>query len=71
MKAWYLINTAENLAIILKLFKGITKIDLSGISKKVGFKRDLTPEQKAADAGQHEGYLRKAGRQEFRGLFVQ
>jgi len=46
LKAWYLINTAENLAIILKLFKGITKIDLSGISKKVGFKRDLTPEQK-------------------------
>lgn len=46
LKAWYLINTAENLAIILKLFKGITKIDFSGISKKVGFKRDLTPEQK-------------------------
>ena len=46
LKAWYLINTAENLAIILKLFEGITKIDLSGISKKVGFKRDLTPEQK-------------------------
>jgi len=46
LKAWYLINTTENLAIILKLFEGITKIDLSGISKKVGFKRDLTPEQK-------------------------
>jgi site-specific recombinase XerD len=46
LKAWYLINTAENLAIILKLFEGITKINLSGISKKVGFKRDLTPEQK-------------------------
>ena len=46
LKTWYLINTAENLAIILKLFEGITKIDLSGISKKVGFKRDLTPEQK-------------------------
>jgi site-specific recombinase XerD len=46
LKAWYLIYTAENLAIILKLFEGITKIDLSGISKKVGFKRDLTPEQK-------------------------
>ena len=46
LKTWYLINIAENLAIILKLFEGITKIDLSGISKKVGFKRDLTPEQK-------------------------
>ena len=45
-KAWYLINTAENLSMILKLFKNVTKVDVSKISKKTPFKRDLTDEQK-------------------------
>ena len=34
LKAWYLINTAENLAKILNLFKNISKVDVSKISKK-------------------------------------
>ncbi len=46
LKAWYLISTAENLSMILKLFKNISKVDVSKISKKTPFKRDLTDEQK-------------------------
>jgi len=46
LKAWYLISNAENLSIILKLFKNISKVDVSKISKKTPFKRDLTDEQK-------------------------
>ncbi len=46
LKAWYLINTAENLSIILNLFKNISKVDVSKISKKTPFRRDLTDEQK-------------------------
>ena len=46
LKAWYLISNAENLSIILKLFKNISKVDVSKISKKIPFKRDLTDEQK-------------------------
>ena len=46
LKAWYLINTAENLAKILNLFKNISKVDVSKISKNIAFKRDLTDEQK-------------------------
>jgi site-specific recombinase XerD len=46
LKAWYLISTAENLSMILKLFKNVTKVDVSKISKKTPFKRDLTDEQK-------------------------
>ena len=46
LKAWYLISNAENLSMILKLFKNVTKVDVSKISKKTPFKRDLTDEQK-------------------------
>ena len=46
LKAWYLISTEENLLIILNLFKNISKVDVSKISKKTPFKRDLTDEQK-------------------------
>ena len=46
LKAWYLISNAENLSIILKLFKNISKVDVSKISKKTPFKRNLTEEQK-------------------------
>jgi len=46
LKAWYLISTEENLSIILNLFKNISKVDVSKISKKTPFKRDLTDEQK-------------------------
>jgi site-specific recombinase XerD len=46
LKAWYLISNAENLSIILNLFKNISKVDVSKISKKTPFKRDLTDEQK-------------------------
>ena len=34
LKAWYLISTEENLLIILNLFKNISKVDVSKISKK-------------------------------------
>ena len=46
LKAWYLISNPENLSIILNLFKNISKVDISKISKKTPFRRDLTDEQK-------------------------
>jgi len=45
-KCWCLKNSEENLALILELFKDVTKVDVSKISKKTPFKRDLTDEQK-------------------------
>ncbi len=46
MKVWYLHNSQENIALILKLFEGITPVNTSKISKKTLFKRNLTPTQK-------------------------
>ena len=46
MNAWYLKNSEENLSLILELFKGVTKVDISKISKKIRFKRNLTTAQK-------------------------
>lgn len=44
--SWYLKYSEENLQIILLLFKDITKVDTSKISKKILFKRNLTQDQK-------------------------
>ena len=46
LKAWYILNTKDNLNIILKLFEKITTVDFSKIGKSVPFKRNLTEEQK-------------------------
>ena len=46
LKAWYILNTKDNLNIILKLFEKITTIDFSKIGKSAPFKRNLTEEQK-------------------------
>ena len=46
LKAWYILNTKDNLNIILKLFEKITTIDFSKIGKNAPFKRNLTEEQK-------------------------
>ncbi|MDB4189800.1 site-specific integrase [bacterium] len=45
-KCWCLKNSEENLALILELFKDITKVDVSKIPKKTHFKRDLTTAEK-------------------------
>ena len=45
-KCWCLKNSEENLALILELFKDVTKVDVSKIPKKTGFKRDLTTAEK-------------------------
>jgi len=46
LKAWYILNTKDNLNIILKLFEKITTVDFSKIGKSAPFKRNLTEEQK-------------------------
>ena len=46
LKAWYILNTKDNLNIILKLFEKITTVDFSKIGKSAPFRRDLTDEQK-------------------------
>ena len=46
LKAWYILNTKDNLNIILKLFEKITTVDFSKTGKSVPFKRNLTEEQK-------------------------
>jgi len=45
-KCWCLKNSEENLALILELFKDVTKVDVSKIPKKTRFKRDLTTAEK-------------------------
>ena len=45
-KCWCLKNSEENLALILELFKDVTKVDVSKIPKKTRFKRDLTTVEK-------------------------
>ncbi|WP_282072151.1 tyrosine-type recombinase/integrase [Polaribacter atrinae] len=44
--AWYLKDTPENLNTITSLFKNITTVDTSKLSKKILFKRNLTDDQK-------------------------
>ena len=46
LKAWYILNTKDNLNIILKLFEKITTVDFSKTGKSAPFKRNLTEEQK-------------------------
>ena len=46
LNAWYLKNSEENLALILELFKDVTKVDTSRISKKTYFKRNLMESQR-------------------------
>ena len=46
LKSWYIKSNERNLQIIIDLFKGITKVDTSKISKKKFFKRNLTEGQK-------------------------
>ncbi len=46
LSVWHLKYSEENLQIILSLFKEITKVDTSKISKKSLFKRSLTQDQK-------------------------
>ena len=46
LNVWYLKNTTENLNTIISLFKDITEVDTSKISKKEHFKRNLTEAQK-------------------------
>tara|TARA_B100000780_G_scaffold275322_1_gene241744 strand:- start:79 stop:1239 length:1161 start_codon:yes stop_codon:yes gene_type:complete len=45
-KCWCLKNSKENLALILELFKDVTKVDVSKIPKKTRFKRDLSTAEK-------------------------
>ena len=45
-KCWYLKNTKGNLALVLELCKDVAKVEVSKISKKTHFKRNLTGEQK-------------------------
>lgn len=42
VKAWSLKNSEEHLNLILDLFKDLTTVDTSKISKKMLFKRNLT-----------------------------
>jgi site-specific recombinase XerD len=46
LKAWYLKDSKENLALILNTFKEVTTVDSSKLSKKEVFKRNLTDPQK-------------------------
>jgi integrase/recombinase XerD len=46
INAWYLKDSQENLDLILSVFKNITAVDASKISKKTLFKRNLTASQK-------------------------
>lgn len=46
INAWYLKDSQENLDLILSVFKNITAVDTSKISKKTLFKRNLTASQK-------------------------
>ena len=46
LKAWYLKDTPKNLALIVTLFQGITKVDTNKISSKKVFQRNLTEAQK-------------------------
>jgi integrase/recombinase XerD len=46
INAWYLKDSQENLDLILSVFKNITAVDTSKISKKILFKRNLTASQK-------------------------
>ncbi len=46
LKCWYIKKSNENIEKIEKLFKGITKVDSSKISKKETFKRELTKSQR-------------------------
>ncbi|MCL7765332.1 site-specific integrase [Polaribacter sp. Z014] len=46
LKSWYVKDTEENLALILKTFKDIATVDSSKLQKKELFKRNLTEDQK-------------------------
>ena len=46
LNAWYIKDTEENLQIIFTLFKELTLVNVSKISKKPLFKRNLTENQK-------------------------
>jgi len=46
LKSWYLKDTPKNLALIVTLFEGITKVDTNKISSKKVFQRNLTEAQK-------------------------
>jgi site-specific recombinase XerD len=46
LKSWYILDSKENLGIILNTFKNITTVNTNKISKKVTFKRNLTEDQK-------------------------
>ncbi|MFN0728581.1 tyrosine-type recombinase/integrase [Polaribacter gochangensis] len=46
LKSWYLKNTDKNLLLITSLFKGITTVNTSNISRKKVFRRNLTEAQK-------------------------
>ena len=46
LNVWYLKNTPKNLNTIISLFKDITSIDTSKVSKKTLFKRNLNQNQK-------------------------
>ena len=59
LKAWYILNTKDNLNIILKLFEKITTVDFSKTGKSVPFKRNLTEEQKEFNLNPIDTLLRK------------
>ncbi|MDA9339612.1 site-specific integrase [Polaribacter sp.] len=46
LKSWYLKDSKENLVLIKNTFKNITKVDVSKVSKKELFKRNLNANQK-------------------------
>ena len=46
LQTWYVNYSEENIQTILTLFKGITKVDTSKLTKKKLFKRNLTESQK-------------------------
>ena len=46
LKTWYLKNTDKNIQLIIDLFKGLTEVNTSKISRKKVFQRNLTEAQK-------------------------
>jgi hypothetical protein len=46
LKSWYLKNTDKNIQLIIHLFKDLTEVNTSKISRKKVFQRNLTEAQK-------------------------
>lgn len=46
LRAWHVVDTKENLALIMSTFKDIAEVDISKISTKEVFRRNLTEDQR-------------------------